>query len=104
PESAERLKYYSEWQRQRLRVRPGVTGLAQVYGLREQHPSEEKARFDLQYIFHWSPLLDFTLILQTVWTLLFRGLRQEPVDSPRADSHGGKSDFLTQEVPNVNRT
>jgi lipopolysaccharide/colanic/teichoic acid biosynthesis glycosyltransferase len=104
PESAERLKYYSEWQRQRLRVRPGVTGLAQVHGLRDQHPSEEKARFDLQYIFHWSPLWDLTLILQTIWTLSFRGLRQEPVDSPNADSHGVKSDFVTQEVPNVNRT
>jgi len=104
PESAERVKYYSEWQRQRLKVRPGVTGLAQVHGLREQHPSEEKAHFDLQYIFHWSPLWDLTLILQTIWTLLFRGLWQEPVDSPRADLRGGKSDFVTQEVANVHRT
>ncbi len=55
PESAERLKYYSEWQRQRLKVRGGVTGLAQVHGLREQHSSEDKARFDLQYILNWSP-------------------------------------------------
>jgi len=104
PESAERVKCYSEWQRQRLRVRPGVTGLAQVHGLREQHPSEEKARFDLQYIFHWSPLWDLTLILQTIWTLLFRGLWQEPVDSPRADLRGRKTDFVTQEATNVNRS
>ncbi len=103
PEAAERVKYYSEWQQQRLKVRPGVTGLAQVHGLREQHASEEKARFDLQYIFHWSPLWDFTLILQTVWTLLFRGLQQQ-VDSPTTDLPGKRSDFVTQEVPNVNRT
>jgi lipopolysaccharide/colanic/teichoic acid biosynthesis glycosyltransferase len=103
PESPERIKNYSEWQRQRLRVRPGVTGLAQVHGLREQHPSEEKARFDLQYIFHWSPLWDLTLILETIWTLLFRGLQQQ-VDSPAADLRGRRSDFGTQEVPNVNRT
>jgi lipopolysaccharide/colanic/teichoic acid biosynthesis glycosyltransferase len=87
PESAERVKYYSEWQRQRLRVRPGVTGLAQVHGLREQHPSEEKARFDLQYIFHWSPLWDLTLILQTIWTLLFRGLQQRRVDSQTTQTY-----------------
>jgi lipopolysaccharide/colanic/teichoic acid biosynthesis glycosyltransferase len=104
PESAERVKYYSEWQRQRLRVRPGVTGLAQVHGLREQHPSEEKARFDLQYIFHWSPLWDLTLILQTIWTLLFRGLQQRRVDSQTTDLYNRRSDFVTEEVPNVNRT
>ena len=104
PESAERVKYYSAWQRQRLRVRPGVTGLAQVHGLREQHASEEKARFDLQYIFHWSPLWDLTLILQTIWTLLFRGLQQQQVESPTADLQSRQSDFVTQEIPNVNRT
>ena len=103
PEPAERIKYYSEWQQQRLKVRPGVTGLAQVHGLREQHASEEKARFDLQYIFHWSTLWDLTLILQTVWTLLFRGLQQQ-VDCPTTDLPGKRSDFRTQEVPNVNRT
>jgi lipopolysaccharide/colanic/teichoic acid biosynthesis glycosyltransferase len=103
PESAERIKYYSEWQRQRLRVRPGVTGLAQVHGLREQHPSEEKARFDLQYIFHWSPLWDLTLILQTIWTLVFRGLQQQ-VDFATAGLQSRRSDFVTPEVPNVNRT
>jgi lipopolysaccharide/colanic/teichoic acid biosynthesis glycosyltransferase len=77
PEAPERVRHYSDWQRQRLSVKPGLTGLAQVHGLREQHSSEEKARFDLQYIFHWSLFLDFSLILQTAWTLVIRLL--EPV-------------------------
>jgi lipopolysaccharide/colanic/teichoic acid biosynthesis glycosyltransferase len=72
PESPERVRHYSDWQRQRLSVVPGLTGLAQVHGLREQHSSEEKARFDLEYIFHWSVFLDFSLILQTAWTLVIR--------------------------------
>src|SRR5258707_8352521 len=72
PESPERVKHYSDWQRQRLSVKPGLTVLAQVHGLREQHSSEEKARFDLQYIFHWSLFLDFSLIVQTAWTLVVR--------------------------------
>jgi lipopolysaccharide/colanic/teichoic acid biosynthesis glycosyltransferase len=75
PESAERVRHYSDWQRQRLCVNPGLTGRAQVHGLREQHSSEEKARFDLEYIFHWSLFLDFSLILQTAWTLAVRFLR-----------------------------
>ena len=72
PESPERVKHYSMWQRQRLTVRPGLTGLAQVNGLREQHSSDEKVHFDLQYIFHWSLFLDLSLVLQTAWTLFLR--------------------------------
>ena len=46
PEAPERVKHYSMWQRQRLTLKPGLTGLAQVHGLREQHSSEEKVHFD----------------------------------------------------------
>jgi lipopolysaccharide/colanic/teichoic acid biosynthesis glycosyltransferase len=77
PEAPERVRHYSDWQRQRLSVAPGLTGLAQVHGLREQHSSEEKARFDLEYIFHWSLFLDFSLILQTAWTLMVRLLKPQ---------------------------
>jgi lipopolysaccharide/colanic/teichoic acid biosynthesis glycosyltransferase len=104
PESPERVKCYSEWQRQRLKVRAGVTGLAQVHGLREQHSSEDKTRFDLQYIFNWSPFLDLSLILQSAWTLLFRGLSQEPVTSEAATFRSGASDPVTREIVGVNRS
>lgn len=83
PEALERVREYSEWQQQRLKVLPGMTGLAQVNGLREQNSSDEKTRFDLQYILHWSPLLDLILLLQTLWTLAGRLLGQRP-----AASHG----------------
>ena len=82
PESPERVRNYSEWQRERLKALPGMTGLAQVNGLREQHPSEEKTRFDLQYILEWSPLEDWSLLLQTIGTLMarcFRPGRRAPV-------------------------
>lgn len=82
PETAERVKHYSMWQRQRLNVKPGLTGLAQVHGFREQHSSEEKAHFDLQYIFHWSLFLDVCLILQTAWTLLHRIVREHKIVLP----------------------
>jgi lipopolysaccharide/colanic/teichoic acid biosynthesis glycosyltransferase len=104
PESPDRVRYYSEWQRQRLKVRAGVTGLAQVHGLREQHSSEDKARFDLQYIFNWSPFLDLSLILQTVWTLLFRGLNQKPALTQTANFRSGASEYVTPEVVDVNRS
>jgi len=72
PESPERVKHYSEWQSRRLKVKPGITGLAQVHGLRQQHPSEEKTRFDLQYMMHVTLFQDISLLLQTVWTLTGR--------------------------------
>ena len=72
PESPERVRDYSEWQRQRLKVIPGMTGLAQVNGFREQHPSEEKIRYDLEYILYWTPVLDLVLLVRTIWTLAGR--------------------------------
>ncbi len=75
PESPKRVQCYSEWQRQRLIVKPGITGLAQVHGLREQSSSEEKSRFDLQYLLNPSPLTDVSLLLQTLWTLAIRLMR-----------------------------
>jgi lipopolysaccharide/colanic/teichoic acid biosynthesis glycosyltransferase len=84
PESPERLKHYSDWHRQRLTFEPGITGWAQVHGIRDSHSSDEKTRYDLHYILTWSPLLDVVVLLQTVCTIANR-LRQ-PVPHP----HGSK--------------
>ena len=82
PESPERVRGYSDWQKQRLKVTPGMTGLAQVNGLREQHPSEEKTRHDLQYVLHWTPVLDLVLLLQTIWTLAARLMAHQEKAAP----------------------
>lgn len=72
PESPDRVKLYSEWQQQRLSTKPGMTGLAQVYGLRDQNTSEEKTRLDLQYILNPSAVSDVSILLQTLWTMTVR--------------------------------
>jgi len=72
PESPDRVKRYSEWLQQRLSIKPGMTGLAQVHGLRDQNSSEEKTRFDLQYILNPSAVTDLSILLQTFWTLGMR--------------------------------
>jgi lipopolysaccharide/colanic/teichoic acid biosynthesis glycosyltransferase len=69
PEPFDRVKRYSDWQRQRLSCKPGVTGLAQVHGLREENSSEDKAYYDLRYIQDWSLLADLSLVVQTIWTI-----------------------------------
>ncbi|HXM22006.1 MAG TPA: sugar transferase [Terriglobales bacterium] len=110
PESPQRVQCYSEWQRQRLIVKPGITGLAQVHGLREQHSSEEKARFDLQYLLNPSPLIDVSLLLQTLWTLAIRFMRYSRL-SPAATTpttelafSESTSPFLQETLQGVHRS
>jgi Undecaprenyl-phosphate glucose phosphotransferase len=53
----------------RHRVRPGMTGWAQVHGLRGEIDTPEKAQarvaYDLWYIDHWSIWLDIKILLMT---------------------------------------
>jgi lipopolysaccharide/colanic/teichoic acid biosynthesis glycosyltransferase/glycosyltransferase involved in cell wall biosynthesis len=61
----------------RYQVRPGITGWAQVNGLRgDTHVSiAERLRFDIQYMREWSPALDGRILLRTVTTVLRDTLR-----------------------------
>ena len=72
PEPASLATTYSDWHQRRLRVKTGMTRLAQVHGLREHSSSEQKTRYDLQYVMHPYLLWDISLLLQTVWTLVLR--------------------------------
>ena len=72
PDPLVRTSHYSGWQQRRLKVKPGMTGLAQVHGLREYSSAEQKTRFDLQYALNPYLLWDVSLLLQTIWTLFLR--------------------------------
>ncbi|MES2684731.1 MAG: undecaprenyl-phosphate glucose phosphotransferase [Pseudomonadota bacterium] len=58
----------------RHKVKPGVTGWAQVNGLRGETANiermEERIRFDLEYIRNWSPWHDLKIIWLTVWMMV----------------------------------
>lgn len=55
-------------------AKPGITGWAQVSGCRgETKTTEEMAdrvEHDIWYIENWTPLLDFEILLRTVWQVL----------------------------------
>ncbi len=50
----------------RHRLPVGLTGLAQVNGLRGDTSIVDRARLDNQYVEHWTPLLDLTVVARTV--------------------------------------
>lgn len=54
---------------QRLKVKAGLTGLAQIYGKYNSAP-EDKLRYDMMYIKNYSFLLDMRIILQTFKEML----------------------------------
>ena len=60
---------YDAFQRQRLQVSPGITGLAQVKA-RHRASFEKMLQYDLEYIRRQSLLLDLKLMLWTVPALL----------------------------------
>jgi lipopolysaccharide/colanic/teichoic acid biosynthesis glycosyltransferase len=63
------VEQYTERQRGRLAVRPGLTGWAQVNG-RAKLPWDERIELDLWYVEHQSLLLDLKIIARTVKVLV----------------------------------
>ncbi|WP_338101360.1 sugar transferase [Psychrobacillus vulpis] len=64
PEIIEITNHYSEEQKKRLQVKPGITGYAQVHG-RSSITHGEKIAHDLYYVKNYSLLLDLKIIIQT---------------------------------------
>jgi exopolysaccharide biosynthesis polyprenyl glycosylphosphotransferase len=55
----------------RHRVKSGMTGWAQVNGLRGQAPIEERTKYDIYYIENWSLAFDVKIILKTIRAVAF---------------------------------
>jgi exopolysaccharide biosynthesis polyprenyl glycosylphosphotransferase len=53
----------------RLREKAGITGWAQVNGLRGDVPIEERTKYDLYYVDNWSLWLDIKIIIRTALQL-----------------------------------
>ena len=57
----------------RHKVKPGITGWAQVNGWRGETNTEEQIRkrveYDMYYIKHWTPIFDIQIMIRTVWAV-----------------------------------
>ncbi len=78
PHFVEQLENEIRFYEERLAVKPGITGWAQIeypYGA-SKNDALEKLKYDLYYIKNMSPLFDFAIIFRTVRIVLFgRGAR-----------------------------
>ena len=73
PERPEFVELFGENLRryeQPRRVKPGITGWAQVRGLDGHAPLAERVRWDEFYVENWSLRLDAKIIALTLWRLL----------------------------------
>ncbi|UFP95095.1 sugar transferase [Gloeobacter morelensis MG652769] len=60
------VERYELWQRERLAVLPGITGLTQVSGRSDLRSFDDIVRMDIRYIRTWSLALDFAILIKTV--------------------------------------
>jgi exopolysaccharide biosynthesis polyprenyl glycosylphosphotransferase len=64
----QRISFYAR----RHNVKPGITGWAQIHGLRGETDTDEKMKrrveYDLFYIDNWSPGLDVQILFRTVFS------------------------------------
>ena len=71
PPLPDEVAQYEEWQKGRLAIKPGMTGLWQVRG-RSDLSFDEGVLMDLYYIENWSLRLYFQILLRTIPAVLFR--------------------------------
>jgi lipopolysaccharide/colanic/teichoic acid biosynthesis glycosyltransferase len=70
PEFVEQFEHRVRGYRDRHRVKSGITGWAQVHGLRGQTSIADRAEWDNYYIENWSLWLDAKILLLTVVAVL----------------------------------
>jgi lipopolysaccharide/colanic/teichoic acid biosynthesis glycosyltransferase len=72
PPTPDEVEKYENWQRRRISIKPGLTGLWQVSGRNSISDFNEVVRLDLKYIDGWSLGLDIKLLLKTLKVVFFR--------------------------------
>ena len=71
PEMPFIVEEYNSWQKHRLDVKPGLTGMWQIMG-RKELPLHDNLEYDYYYIRNQSLMLDVTILLRTI-AVIFKG-------------------------------
>lgn len=57
---------FTDFQKQKMAVKPGITCLWQISGRNDIRDFDDWVRLDLEYIAHWSLALDFKILMLTI--------------------------------------
>ena len=63
------VEMYQDWHHKRYTIKPGLVGLWQVRG-RKNQSFENMVRMDIEYIKKQSLILDIKVIFKTIWIIL----------------------------------
>jgi sugar transferase EpsL len=88
---------YSDFQRRRMEVKPGITGWAQIHG-RNALDWEQRFEYDVWYVDHWSLVLDLRILALTLACVLSREGISAPNHSTMAEFQGSRA------LPAVNKS
>lgn len=69
PPTLDEYEQYESWQKARLAMRPGITGLWQVSGRSDIKDFSEVVKLDMKYIDNWSIYNDIRIMLKTVFVI-----------------------------------
>jgi lipopolysaccharide/colanic/teichoic acid biosynthesis glycosyltransferase len=91
PTLPHQVERYNDEERKRLRVRPGITGLAAISG-RNAISWERRIEYDVWYVEHWSIWLDLKILAATPWKAFVTREGLYGVDGVNVDFKGGVGD------------
>ncbi len=96
PEFVERFTTEVEGYEKRQRAPAGITGWAQVSGLRGPTSIADRAEWDNHYIENWSPWFDLRILAMTVAEVLrsHEGERSEPATTDQAGVSSDRGDRI----------
>lgn len=77
PHTPEHVDLYEPWQRKRLAVKPGITGVRQLKEPDRKMQFFERLEDDILYVENWSIWVDIGILIQTI-AVIFRLICRNP--------------------------
>ena len=71
PPTVDEFNNYEQYQRKRISIKPGITGMWQVSGRSSITDFDDIVKLDCEYIDNWSVSKDIKILIKTVWVVLF---------------------------------
>ncbi len=71
PPTVDEFNNYEPYQRKRISIKPGITGMWQVSGRSSITNFDDIVKLDCEYIDNWSIAKDIKILIKTIWVVIF---------------------------------